>query len=124
MSHQEGETIVGGVRSPGLLPRLNGHKSGAVGFLANIGEVEYNGITRLQAEVVLFRGAPCGGALQRSEGPRQALQYPGMFTGADVVLLNKVDLLPHFDYGILPPGPGDAPLGHPLSSSPAAAARE
>ncbi|MDI6794838.1 MAG: hydrogenase nickel incorporation protein HypB [bacterium] len=32
------------------------------------------------------------------EGQDKPYKYPGMFAGADVVLLNKMDLLPYFDF--------------------------
>ena len=34
------------------------------------------------------------------EGPDKPLKYPQMFAGADVVLLNKLDLLPYLDFDV------------------------
>ncbi|MEW5768046.1 MAG: hydrogenase nickel incorporation protein HypB [bacterium] len=34
------------------------------------------------------------------EGHDKPYKYPGIFTGADAVLLNKVDLLPYFDFDL------------------------
>lgn len=34
------------------------------------------------------------------EGDDKPYKYPAMFAGADVVLLNKVDLMPHFDFDV------------------------
>jgi hydrogenase nickel incorporation protein HypB len=36
--------------------------------------------------------------LSVTEGEDKPLKYPGMFRAADVMLLNKIDLLPHLDF--------------------------
>jgi hydrogenase nickel incorporation protein HypB len=36
--------------------------------------------------------------LSVTEGEDKPLKYPGMFSAADVMLLNKIDLLPHLDF--------------------------
>ncbi|MDE2562425.1 MAG: hydrogenase nickel incorporation protein HypB [Sphingomonadales bacterium] len=38
--------------------------------------------------------------LSVTEGEDKPLKYPGMFAASDLVLLNKVDLLPHLDFDI------------------------
>jgi hydrogenase nickel incorporation protein HypB len=35
-----------------------------------------------------------------TEGEDKPLKYPDMFASADLVLVNKVDLLPHLDFDI------------------------
>ena len=35
-----------------------------------------------------------------TEGEEKPLKYPVMFRAADVVLVNKVDLLPHLDFDL------------------------
>jgi hydrogenase nickel incorporation protein HypB len=39
--------------------------------------------------------------LSLPEGDDKPYKYPSMFTGADVVLLNKVDLLPYLDFNVI-----------------------
>ena len=39
-------------------------------------------------------------ALSMTEGVDKPLKYPAMFRGADLVLLTKVDLLPHLDFSV------------------------
>jgi hydrogenase nickel incorporation protein HypB len=38
--------------------------------------------------------------LSVTEGEDKPLKYPDMFASADLVLVNKVDLLPHLDFDI------------------------
>ncbi len=60
------------------------------------------------------------------EGDDKPYKYPGMYRGVDVLLINKIDLLPYvaFDMDSLPPGRGDAqPRACAPSRSPAAPAR-
>ena len=57
-----------------------------------------------------------------TEGEDKPLKYPQMFAAADLVVVNKIDLLPYVDVrleqliGTLPGGqagrPGPAPVGH------------
>ncbi len=35
-----------------------------------------------------------------TEGEEKPLKYPGMFRAAEVVVVNKVDLLPHLDFDV------------------------
>jgi hydrogenase nickel incorporation protein HypB len=35
-----------------------------------------------------------------TEGPDKPLKYPHMFAGSDLVLLNKIDLLPYLDFDV------------------------
>jgi hydrogenase nickel incorporation protein HypB len=35
--------------------------------------------------------------MSTTEGPDKPFKYPQMFVGADLVLINKIDLLPHLD---------------------------
>jgi len=62
-------------------------------FIENVGNLICPAEFRLGAHLaVVLSSAP--------EGHDKPYKYPGMFTGADVVLLNKVDLLPHFDFDV------------------------
>ena len=38
--------------------------------------------------------------LSTTEGEDNPLKYPDMFAAADLVLLNKIDLLPHLDFDV------------------------
>jgi hydrogenase nickel incorporation protein HypB len=38
--------------------------------------------------------------LSVTEGEDKPLKYPQMFHAADVMLLNKIDLLPHLDFSV------------------------
>jgi hydrogenase nickel incorporation protein HypB len=62
-------------------------------FIENVGNLICPAEFRLGAHLaVVLASVP--------EGDDKPYKYPGMFTGADVVLLNKVDLLPHFDFDV------------------------
>ncbi len=43
---------------------------------------------------------PAMGANVELEGEDKPLKYPMMFRAVDLVLVNKIDLLPHLDYDI------------------------
>ena len=38
--------------------------------------------------------------LSITEGEDKPIKYPDMFAAADVMLLNKIDLLPHLDFDV------------------------
>ncbi len=62
-------------------------------FVENVGNLICPAEFRLGAHLaVVLSSVP--------EGDDKPYKYPGMFTEADVVLLNKVDLLPHFDFDV------------------------
>ena len=44
-----------------------------------------------------------------TEGDDKPLKYPHMFAAADLVVLNKTDLLPYVDFDPGPPRPGRPP---------------
>jgi hydrogenase nickel incorporation protein HypB len=47
-----------------------------------------------------------------TEGEEKPLKYPVMFRSADLVLINKIDLLPHLDFGL------DAFVNNPRAVNP------
>ena len=56
-----------------------------------------------------------------TEGEDKPLKYPHMFAAADLVVMNKIDLLPYVDVELdrlvehcrtVNPGAGPAPVGH------------
>ena len=62
-------------------------------FIENVGNLICPAEFRLGAHLsVVVASVP--------EGHDKPYKYPGMFTGADVVLLNKVDLLPYIDFDV------------------------
>lgn len=62
-------------------------------FIENVGNLICPAEFRLGAHLaVVLSSVP--------EGHDKPYKYPGMFNGADVVLLNKVDLLPYFDFDV------------------------
>ncbi len=67
--------------------------SGAVVVIENVGNLVCPALFDLgeQARVVLA---------SVTEGEDKPLKYPNMFRTADLVLLNKVDLLPHLDFDV------------------------
>ncbi|MCB9687234.1 MAG: hydrogenase nickel incorporation protein HypB [Alphaproteobacteria bacterium] len=67
--------------------------SGAVLFVENVGNLVCPALFDLgeEARVVLF---------SVTEGEDKPEKYPHMFRGADLVLLTKVDLLPHLDFDV------------------------
>jgi hydrogenase nickel incorporation protein HypB len=72
---------------------------GSLVFLENVGNLVCPALFDLgeRAKVVLF---------SVTEGEDKPIKYPHMFRAADLVLLNKVDLLPHLDFDL------DACLGY------------
>ena len=62
-------------------------------FIENVGNLICPAEFRLGAHLsVVLPSVP--------EGHDKPYKYPGIFTGADVVLLNKMDLLSHFDFDV------------------------
>lgn len=74
----------------GGLDRLD-PQPGSVVLIENVGNLVCPALFDLgeRAKVVL---------MSVTEGEDKPLKYPHMFRGADMVLLNKVDLLPHLDF--------------------------
>ncbi|MEO3826618.1 hydrogenase nickel incorporation protein HypB [Actinomadura sp. B10D3] len=66
---------------------------GSTVFIENVGNLVCPALFDLgeRARVVL---------MSVTEGADKPLKYPHMFRGADVLLVNKVDLLPHVDFDI------------------------
>ena len=67
--------------------------AGAVLFIENVGNLVCPALFDLgeHAKVVLFSVA---------EGEDKPLKYPHMFQAAELVLINKTDLLPHLDFSL------------------------
>jgi hydrogenase nickel incorporation protein HypB len=67
--------------------------AGAVLFIENVGNLVCPALFDLgeRAKVVLF---------SVTEGEDKPLKYPHMFRAAELVLLNKTDLLPHVDFSV------------------------
>jgi len=64
---------------------------GSVVFIENVGNLVCPALFDLgEAARVVIMSVP--------EGPDKPLKYPHMFRSADVILLNKVDLLPYLDF--------------------------
>lgn len=62
-------------------------------FIENVGNLVCTANFRLGTHLsVVVSSVP--------EGHDKPYKYPGIFTGADVVLLNKIDLLPYFDFDV------------------------
>ncbi|TDC57167.1 hydrogenase accessory protein HypB [Actinomadura sp. KC345] len=66
---------------------------GSTVFIENVGNLVCPALFDLgeRARVVL---------MSVTEGADKPLKYPHMFRGADVLLLNKIDLLPHVDFDV------------------------
>ncbi|WP_372506305.1 hydrogenase nickel incorporation protein HypB [Actinomadura madurae] len=75
---------------PGALTAL-APPDGSTVFIENVGNLVCPALFDLgeRARVVL---------MSVTEGADKPLKYPHMFRGADVLLVNKVDLLPHVDF--------------------------
>jgi hydrogenase nickel incorporation protein HypB len=67
--------------------------AGSVLFIENVGNLVCPAMFDLgeQARVVIF---------SVTEGEDKPLKYPHMFRAADIVLLNKIDLLPHLEFDL------------------------
>lgn len=68
-------------------------RDGSTVFVENVGNLVCPALFDLgeRARVVL---------MSVTEGADKPLKYPHMFRGADVLLLNKIDLLPHVDFDV------------------------
>jgi hydrogenase nickel incorporation protein HypB len=68
-------------------------KAGAVVFIENVGNLVCPALFDLgeRAKIVIF---------SVTEGEDKPLKYPHMFAAAEVVLLNKTDLLPYLDFSV------------------------
>ncbi|MDA3625203.1 hydrogenase nickel incorporation protein HypB [Saccharopolyspora sp. WRP15-2] len=84
--HLDATTVADGLRA--LEP-----PDGSVVFVENVGNLVCPALFDLgeSARVVLASVA---------EGEDKPLKYPHMFRSADLVLLNKIDLLPHLDFDV------------------------
>jgi len=84
--HLEAEMVMRGVQ--GLAP-----KAGGILFIENVGNLVCPALFDLgeAARVVLF---------SVTEGEDKPIKYPHMFRAADLVVLTKVDLLPHLDFDV------------------------
>ena len=67
--------------------------AGAVVFIENVGNLVCPALFDLgeHAKVIVF---------SVTEGEDKPLKYPHMFQAAELVLLNKTDLLPHLDFSV------------------------
>ena len=67
--------------------------AGAVVFIENVGNLVWPALFDLgeHAKVIVF---------SVTEGEDKPLIYPHMFQAAELVLLNKTDLLPHLDFSV------------------------
>jgi hydrogenase nickel incorporation protein HypB len=84
--HLEAEMVRRGIAE--LKPSV-----GAILFIENVGNLVCPALFDLgeRAKVVLFSA---------TEGEDKPLKYPFMFKAAELVLLNKTDLLPHLDFSM------------------------
>jgi hydrogenase nickel incorporation protein HypB len=84
--HLDAEMVIRGVSE--LKPGI-----GAVIFIENVGNLVCPALFDLgeRAKVLLF---------SVTEGEDKPLKYPHMFSVAGLVILNKVDLLPHLDFSV------------------------
>ncbi len=84
--HLEADMVRRGLDGLGLEP-------GGILFIENVGNLVCPALFDLgeSARVVLF---------SVTEGEDKPLKYPHMFRGADLVLMTKIDLLPHLEFDL------------------------